>query len=337
MINTGPLTIYEFSVCWLATLHAHSLSNSGSISNRLLPRQQLLADGTETDALSGNISKHQHAALLAEYLEAAEISLCPACLKRDARRVGALAGKSEYAPLTIEKILTGCAMCDAHGFLVTAKNSASDKLDDTRQGLSKSALIEFSFGLALPNVQATSEQLFTRSGGSKENGQMLMKLSARSATYSQTVRYKCVGIGVNTDGDWELILKDPAERLKRHQAILSTLRDQILSPMGSHTATLLPHLTALSGAIVARIVVGRAPIYSGLDSNFIQHLSAMADAANQVYTFYSVEEFKLHIDNLIANSIPSLPAPRQKTSFSQTVAQSKHLSKKTLSKLRQKR
>ena len=54
--------IYEMSLNVLVAWQAHSLSTIGSNgSNRLLPRRQLLADKTETDACSGNIAKHHHA------------------------------------------------------------------------------------------------------------------------------------------------------------------------------------------------------------------------------------------------------------------------------------
>jgi len=83
--------LYEVSVNVRVAWQAQSLSNAGNNgSNRLLPRRQLLADGTETDAHSGNIAKHYHATLLAEYLEAAGSPLCPACQARDGRRAAAL-------------------------------------------------------------------------------------------------------------------------------------------------------------------------------------------------------------------------------------------------------
>lgn len=118
-------SLYEMSINARVTWQAHSLSNAGDNgSNRLLPRRQLLADGTETDACSGSIFKHHHAALLARYLEAFGCPLCPACRNRDSRRAGALVDRPEYADMTMERILNECALCDAHGFLVTAKHAA---------------------------------------------------------------------------------------------------------------------------------------------------------------------------------------------------------------------
>src|SRR6266567_3101996 len=90
MTENAQEPIYEMSVNVLVAWQAHSLSTAGNNgSNRLLPRRQLLADKTETDAVSGNIAKHYHATLLAEYLEAAGCPLCPACQARDGRRAAA--------------------------------------------------------------------------------------------------------------------------------------------------------------------------------------------------------------------------------------------------------
>jgi len=62
MNEQKSLSTYELSLSVRVAWQAHSLSNAGNNgSNRLLPRRQLLADGTETDACSGNIAKHSHA------------------------------------------------------------------------------------------------------------------------------------------------------------------------------------------------------------------------------------------------------------------------------------
>src|SRR5712692_6493074 len=82
---------YDMTINARVAWQAHSISNAGDDgSNRLLPRRQLLADETETDACSGDILKHHHAALLAEYFEAEGLPLCPACRMRDSRRAGGL-------------------------------------------------------------------------------------------------------------------------------------------------------------------------------------------------------------------------------------------------------
>ena len=302
-----PLTIYEMSLNVLAEWQAHGLSNSGTNGSiRLLPRRQLLADGTETDACSGNIAKHHHAELLAEYFEDIGVPLCPACAERDGRRAAALVNRPGHKKMTIEHILKQCGLCDAHGFLVTAKNAANDGSTEARPRLSKHSLIEFSFALALPAEHAESVQMFTRSGDIGD-GQMLLKKSVRSGNYGLCLRYKSVGIGVDTD-HWKIVVNEEDERNRRHRAILYALRDQVLSPHGAQTATILPHLTGLTGAIVLTTNVGRAPIYSPLKEDFVARLVAMKNEVRRVLTFDSVNKFDSIMNDLIEKSKPCLPA-----------------------------
>ena len=69
---------YDMTINARVAWQAHSISNAGDDgSNRLLPRTQMLADQTVTDACSGDILKHHHAALLAEYFEAERASFMP--------------------------------------------------------------------------------------------------------------------------------------------------------------------------------------------------------------------------------------------------------------------
>ena len=302
------LPIYDLSLNVRVSWQAHSLSTAGSNgSNKMMPRRQLLADGTETDACSGAIAKHHHAALLAQYFQAAGVPLCSACLRRDSRRAAALVELTAYKGMTIEQILTQCGLCDAHGFLVTAKNAGKDG-QDTRQRLSKDSLIDYSFALALPGRHAETVQLTTRMGDSKDEGQMLMKMTVRSGEYALAVRYFGVGVGMDTH-KWRLVVTDAQQRLQRHQAILSTLRDTLLSPDGAMTAAMLPHLTGLHGVLVIRSNVGRAPSYSALQDDFVTRLQAMESETCHVKPFETVDAFYTLMEGLIHGSYPFLPPP----------------------------
>jgi CRISPR-associated protein Cst2 len=307
MNREDKFSIYEMSINLRATLHAHSLSNAGDNGSiRLFPRRQMLGDGSETDACSGNIAKHNHAEILAEIMEEAAITLCPACSARDSRRAAALVDRADYKKMSMADILRGCGICDAHGFLITGKKATADGGTEARERLSKHSLIEFSFALALPGQYGETVQLMTRMGASKEEGQMLMKIPARSGTYALGVRYKCVGIGVDTD-KWIIVLTDEHQRRLRHKAVLSALRDQLLSPSGALTSTMLPHLTGLTGAIVIRTNAGRAPMYSGLADDFTARLTAMGNEQCQIIEFKSVDDFCARMDWLIVNSHPQCP------------------------------
>jgi CRISPR-associated autoregulator DevR family len=305
-LPTATKAIYELSINARVAWQAHSLSNAGSNgSNRLYPRHQLLATGEETDACSGSIAKHYHAQVFAEYAEAAGCPLCLACQERDGRR--AAAPVVEHQNLTIEQVIQTCAVCDTHGFLVTAKNVSKTDHTPARQRQSKHTLIDFSFALALPERHQETSQLFTRIGDTKEEGQMLMKMTARSGEYAICVRYKCAGIGLDTD-KWHLCLADEEERVRRYRAALSALSDYFLSPQGALTATMLPHLTALQGAIVLRTSAGRAPMYSGLVPDFVERLRKLVDDEVSISSFETIDTFREQMQALIHSSTPALPA-----------------------------
>jgi len=136
---------------------------------------------------------------------------------------------------------------------------------------------------------------------------MLMKMTARSGEYALCMRYKCAGIGMDTD-KWKLVVDDDQERARRHAAALMALRDCLLSPQGALTATMLPHLTGLRGAIVARSSTGRAPIYSALESDFIPRLCALASDSCSVSSFDTIDEFHAQMRALIDSTRPALPA-----------------------------
>lgn len=312
------IPIYELSVNIRMSWQAHSLSNSGNNgTNRMLPRRQLLADGTETDACSGSIAKRYHAALLTEQMMAKGIHLCSECAAGDSRRAGA----NDSKDLDMSSILT-CGVCDTHGFLITGKKAKkvskkeggaeTKKKGIDRDRLSKHSLIEFSFALALPEQMSESLHLFTRQASGSDNlsgndnGQMLFKKNVRSGSYAQCVRYKAAGIGVNTE-IWETIITDPKERLLRHQAILIALRDQLQSPGGAMTSTLLPHLTEIQGVIAIKTIAGRAPLYSPLMNDFVVQLQELASDSCLIFQFNNLSEFHILFQRLLDKSFPVQP------------------------------
>ena len=307
MMSETPHLVYDCAIMARVTWQAHSLSNAGNNgSNRLVPRRQLLIDNIETDACTGNIIKHEHASLLAEYFQAWGVPLCPACAQRDGRRAAALIDTPEYKHLTIERILRQCGLCDSHGFLIPAKNASNDGSSASRQKINKDTILDFSFALALSGKYKVTEHLVTRMGNSKEEGQMLMKMPARSGVYAVCVRYMGVRVGVDTQR-WQVVVDNAAERRRRHQAILSGLRDVLLSPQGALTGTMLPHLTGLGGAIAIRPTVGRAPVYSPMAEDFEEQVQGLAKGTSQIIPFATASQFQEVIDQLIEMSEPAMP------------------------------
>lgn len=313
----NQIPVYELSINVRVTWQAHSLSNLGNNgTNRTMPRRQLLSDGTETDACSGSIAKRYHAALLTEQMMSKEIYLCSACATGDGRR----AAVNNATKMDMSAILA-CGLCDTHGFLVTGKKGGEDS--ENRQRLSKHSLVEFSFALALPEQMAESPQLFTRQaarsedGSNQGNGQMIFKKSVRSGAYAQCVRYKAAGVGVDTE-IWQPVITDQEERLKRHHAILMALRDQIQSPSGAMTTTLLPHLTAIQGVVAIKATAGRAPLYSPLSSDFVSELENIATDSCLIFPFNNLTEFHIMFQRLLSESYPVQPGIQQFSSLEVT-------------------
>jgi CRISPR/Cas system-associated protein Cas7 (RAMP superfamily) len=307
MVKRNRITVYEMSINARSTWLAHSLSNEGTRSIRLLSRRQLLDDGTETDACSGNLFKRRHSMLLTEYMQQAGIPVCANCAWRDGRRAAAA---TDLDGLTIETILTRCGVCDAHGFLITAKNESAGDQTAARQRISKGSLVEYSMGLALPNHFGESEHLYTRMAGPTGEGQMLTRKSARSGVYALCIRFKAVGIGADTES-WSYVLANQKERIRRYQAVLRALRDQLVSPRGAQTATMLPHTTGFAGVIVIRTSAGGVPMWSPFADNYVELLTAMADAENLVFPFEDVGQFYALMSNWIETSVPCKPIVRR--------------------------
>jgi len=306
MTQQSPHSVYEMSFNFRVEWQAHSLSNTGTQqSNRTLPRQQLLADGSEVDAINGNLAKQRHASILREYMAEQSEHLCSACAVGDPRR--AAAAKELSSVPTMEDILS-CGLCDTHGFLITGKKATGD--GPARSKRFKGTLIDFSMALAIPEQCFISPQLFTRHGATNRSeegeGQMIFKSSSRSGQYAFVVRFKAAGIGVDTES-MRPVINDRLVRNARYQNVLYALHDQMLSPSGASTARLLPHVTGLRGAIILRTLPGRAPVFSPLKSDFVNTLRQLCNIQNgacTIYEFDSVVDFSKQMYRLVEETTP---------------------------------
>ena len=298
--------VNELGFSYRVNYVGQALSNSGSDSSTmLLGRRQMLANGRETNALSGNIFKHYHARQLYEHVIGNGLPLCPACERLNSMRVSALSKTPmRKSWSSMSQILNGCVICDTHGFLVTSKKKTNE--DDAREGADKHSLIEFGMFLALPETFGETVQVKTRNDRGVESNQMMYRQATRSATYAGVTRYKARGIGADTTY-WQLHIDDPDQRRARHRAILEALRDQLLSPGGAQTATLLPHLSEIEGVIGLQTVAGRAPMYSPLSDDFVSHVIGQARGNRYAIPFKNSIELDEIFDYLIQFTHPVVP------------------------------
>jgi hypothetical protein len=57
---------------------------------------------------------------------------------------------------------------------------------------------------------------------------------------------------------------------------------------------------------MVRTGVGRSPLYSALDSDFVARLRAMADETCRIYPFETIDAFYMLMNDFIATSVPAL-------------------------------
>jgi CRISPR-associated protein Cst2 len=121
--------IYELAIVGRITWDLHSLNNEGSLGNVTEPRTVMLADGTKSDGVSGEMLKHVHVQSLWQ-IAGDKLPLCSNCRTlepnkaNEEERIGAL-GK-EYAALD-KKAGKGGRDGDGDSDDGTAEDSATAK------------------------------------------------------------------------------------------------------------------------------------------------------------------------------------------------------------------
>lgn len=129
--------VYEIAILGRATWDLHSLNNEGTVGNVTEPRTIVLADGTQTDGISGEMLKHVHAEYMWK-LEGDKMKFCPVCRKFWPERAGYdVKGNIEQGITEALK----CELCDIHGFLVPRAPNPNRK-----------STVEFGWAVGLPEV-----------------------------------------------------------------------------------------------------------------------------------------------------------------------------------------
>ncbi|MFQ6120864.1 MAG: DevR family CRISPR-associated autoregulator, partial [Methanosarcinales archaeon] len=133
--------IYEIAILGRVTWDLHSLSNEGTVGNVTEPRTLMLADGTKTDGISGEMLKHIHAENV-WILEPDKNKFCKVCkILRPERADGNEdVRKKKKVEDAVEKALE-CELCDIHGFLVQTPTVARE------------STVEFGWAVGIPEVK----------------------------------------------------------------------------------------------------------------------------------------------------------------------------------------
>ena len=308
--------IYDLAIVGRATWDLHSLNNEGSIGNVTEPRTVMLADGTKSDGVSGEMLKHVHANAFWQ-IAREDVGLCENCRKLEPNKankeptITAISGSLEALTTAISQ----CALCDLHGFLVE------------KPTINRASCIEFGWAVGLPEHNHRDLHLHARHAVGErakpskadEDAEAGTGESSESAGTSQMVYNRPTRSGqyavVSVLSPWRIGLEhfeytyviDEEERQRRYQHALRAYQAMFWRPEGAMTTTRLPHVEGFSGAVVVSTTNLPAPVVSGLADDYLDQLDGLVASIGeglQVRRFGNVAEFVDTLTNLADNARP---------------------------------
>ncbi|MGQ9756430.1 MAG: DevR family CRISPR-associated autoregulator, partial [Desulfotomaculales bacterium] len=106
-----PDTVFEIAFMLRARWSLHSLNNEGTVGNVTEPRTVVLADGTKTDGVSGEMLKHLHTYNV-WLAEPQKNCFCPACQRLQPQRADLPEYRRSFARLdniaAMSQAITNC-------------------------------------------------------------------------------------------------------------------------------------------------------------------------------------------------------------------------------------
>lgn len=275
-------TVFEIGILARVTWNLHSLNNEGTLGNVTEPRVVVLADGTKTDGVSGEMLKHIHAfwCWVEQFQQG---NLCSACKILDPRRAdrdrqqqpGSWRGQNNEL---YEKAVQQCVLCDLHGFLVQ------------KPPISRSSTAEFGWAVALRTQShrdihtharhfmgergqpAAPEEPERREG--EPHAQMLYHRPTRSGVYALVTLYQPWRIGLN-EVNYTYAVNN-GEQFARYQLGLRAYENLFKRPDGAMTSTRLPHVEAIEGIVLVATRPVPVPLPSPIRDDYVQRAEELA-------------------------------------------------------------
>lgn len=287
--------ISSISVCGEMTLNLHSLNNEGGEGNQIMTRQLTIVDknGNEqtVTGISGDMFKHIHAAHMQNYCVENNISLSeyskllnPNRIKSD--ELKGEAGKSSNTQAdVIDAMIDKCAICDAHGVLITDKVGENKNSTNTP----RKSVIEFAWTVGIPGRNNTETYVHTKlvtdagskgSATSSNEGQNIFHRPANHGVYAFVCNIDTYRIGLNDINRKYAI--DDDERTKRYKAVVQSLLSTILNPKGAMTSTQKPHITDFKGVVTVSHKLIPAPTISAINDNYIAEVKQIKTNLNKI-------------------------------------------------------
>lgn len=303
MDNTKPIS--SISVCGEMTLNLHSLNNEGGEGNQIMTRQLTIIDknGEEqtVTGISGDMFKHIHAAHMLNYCVENNIPLSEYSKTLNPNRISASelvanAGKSTNSQAdVVDAMIEKCAICDAHGVLIT------DKVGDNKSSTNtpRKSVIEFAWTVGIPGKNNTETYVHTKlvaDAGSKgsatasNEGQNIFHRPANNGVYAFVCNIDTYRIGLN-DINRQYAIGDDV-RTNRYKAVLQSLLSSILNPKGAMTSAQKPHITDFKGVVSVSHKLIPAPTISALNEDYAKEINDIATNLNKIQAgAIEVEQF----------------------------------------------
>ena len=267
--------IYEIGLVARIRMNAHSLNNEGTTGNVTEPRTVVLADGSKTDGISGEMLKHIHASALYQLARekgGREFYLCPACEKFSPMKADGnpeVTKKKRVDEALKEALL--CTLCDIHGFLVQ------------KPTLSRKSTIEFGWALAIPDKFFRDIHVHTRvaageKGKEEAREQMIYNRPTRSGVYAVVSVFSPWRLGLN-EIDYSYPIDDET-RKKRYEIVLDAYKSMFMRTEGAMTTTRLPHVESIEGALVLSSSAHPVPLLSPLQEDYLEQIEEVAGSDN---------------------------------------------------------
>jgi CRISPR-associated protein Cst2 len=286
--------IFEIGILARIGMNAHSLNNEGTTGNVTEPRTVVLADGSKTDGISGEMLKHMHASAL--YQLAVEKGkddayLCPSCEKFSPVKADGnpkVVEKKKVEDALKEALL--CTICDVQGFLIQ------------KPTLSRKSTVEFGWALALPGKFYRDIHVHTRVAAGekgKASEQMIYNRPTRSGIYSFVSVFSPWRLGLN---EIDYTYTNGSEtRKKRYELVLEAYKSMFRRIEGAMTTTRLPHLESIDGAVAISDSALPVPLISPLKENYLDQLEDIAGSAS-IKKFQQLPELLKILDELKESS-----------------------------------
>ncbi|WP_461639223.1 DevR family CRISPR-associated autoregulator [Labilibaculum euxinus] len=289
--------IASISISGELTLNMHSLNNEGGEGNQIMTRQLTIVDkeGQEhtVNGISGDMFKHIHAGHLVNCCIENDINLSQYSKALNPNRISSSElleyittnkKKNEKAGVIIDALINSCAVCDAHGTLIT------DKIGDNKDSSNtpRKSVIEFGWTIGIPEKNNTETYLHTKvvhsstgiKGESSNEGQNIFHRPANHGAYAFVCNIDTYRIGYN-DIDRNYAINDE-ERKIRYNVILKSLLSSFLNPRGAMTSSQKPHITDFKGVVSYSEKLIPAPTVSPINPDYSDEIQKITENLNAI-------------------------------------------------------